>query len=105
MFATTVVLHFQDGPTIRRTNSDHGSGPMGSVVQGSPSLPASNSFPSLSDTVLRQLGALMEEVKQKEIALPKEWVFIFSVSFLRQQHFLLMVHKHCLRDNGPNPLS
>uniref|UniRef100_A0A1B6GHI6 Lymphoid-restricted membrane protein n=1 Tax=Cuerna arida TaxID=1464854 RepID=A0A1B6GHI6_9HEMI len=56
---------------MRRTNSDGGSGLLTSVGSGTvaptgPILTASHSFPSLSDTVLRQLGALMEEVKQQK---------------------------------------
>uniref|UniRef100_A0A1B6MTN1 Protein MRVI1 n=1 Tax=Graphocephala atropunctata TaxID=36148 RepID=A0A1B6MTN1_9HEMI len=61
----------KDGPKMRRTNSDGGSGLLGSMGSGpvAPTghhLTASHSFPSLSDTVLRQLGALMEEVKQQK---------------------------------------
>ncbi|XP_046673067.1 mucin-5AC-like isoform X2 [Homalodisca vitripennis] len=65
------VTKTEDGPKMRRTNSDGGSGLLTSVGSGAvaptgPMLTASHSFPSLSDTVLRQLGALMEEVKQQK---------------------------------------
>ncbi|XP_054266231.1 uncharacterized protein LOC128988701 isoform X2 [Macrosteles quadrilineatus] len=52
----------QEGSMMRRTNSDVGAGGLASVC----ALTASNSFPSLSDTVLRQLGALMDEVRQSK---------------------------------------
>lgn len=76
---------------MRRTNSENEPGGLGSPN----SLLTSQSFPSLSDTVLKQLGALMEEVKQKELS--EQIIFKLNVMINNQldivNELLHLTHK------------